>query len=59
LVGGLRSVLVFIDESGDAGLDVARGASPVFVAAMAIFDDDSAATDLERVMQRRRARRVL
>jgi hypothetical protein len=30
-------LLVFIDESGDAGFRVAAGASPVFVAAMVMF----------------------
>ena len=35
-------MLVFIDESGDAGLDVAGGASPIFVAAMVVFTHDAA-----------------
>ncbi len=51
-------MFVFIDESGDAGLDVASGASPVFVAAMAIFDDDAAAADLQRVIAASEARRL-
>ena len=39
-------MLVYIDESGDAGFRVDRGSSPVFVAAMVIFDsaDDAALT---------------
>ena len=32
-------MLVYIDESGDAGFKVERGSSPVFVAAMVMFDD--------------------
>lgn len=32
-------MLVLIDESGDPGFKVARGASPVFVVAMTIFND--------------------
>ena len=32
-------MLVYIDESGDAGFKVDQGSSPVFVAAMVIFDD--------------------
>jgi hypothetical protein len=32
-------VLVFIDESGDPGFKIARGSTPVFVAAMAMFWD--------------------
>ena len=44
-------MLVYIDESGDAGFKVDRGSSPVFVAAMVMFDtaDDAAlARDLIR-----------
>ena len=39
-------MLVFIDESGDAGFKVDQGASPVFVVAMVIFStsDDSQRT---------------
>jgi len=39
-------MLVFIDESGDAGFKVDQGSSPVFVAAMVIFASagDAAAT---------------
>lgn len=40
-------MLVFIDESGDAGFKVAKGSSPLFVAAMAIFADSSAAQTTE------------
>ena len=42
-----RDMLVFIDESGDAGFKVGQGASPIFVAAMVIFRnaDDAQATE--------------
>ena len=36
-------MLVFIDESGDPGFKIAKGASPIFVAAMVIFADGEAA----------------
>jgi hypothetical protein len=36
-------VLVFLDESGDPGFKIARGSTPVFVAAMAIFWDTAEA----------------
>jgi hypothetical protein len=37
-------MLVFIDESGDPGFKLDRGASPIFVAAMAIFQTPEAAS---------------
>lgn len=39
-------MLVYIDESGDAGFRVEQGSSPVFIAAMVIFDstEDAALT---------------
>lgn len=36
-------MLIFIDESGDAGFRVAKGSSPVFAVAMVIFDRDDVA----------------
>lgn len=36
-------MLVFIDESGDPGFQVAKGSSPVFVMAMVMFADGDAA----------------
>ncbi len=41
-------MLVFIDESGDPGFRLDRGASSVFIAAMVIFDtsEDAAATQM-------------
>ena len=42
-------MLVFIDESGDPGFKVAKGSSPLFVAAMVIFEsaEDAAKTARE------------
>ena len=34
----IQLMLVFIDESGDPGFSLERGASPIFVAAMVIFE---------------------
>ena len=41
-------MLVFIDESGDAGFRVADGASPVFVVAMAMFNTAKDALETQR-----------
>ncbi|MBU7590348.1 MAG: DUF3800 domain-containing protein, partial [Sphingopyxis terrae] len=40
-------MLVFIDESGDPGFKVDRGSTPIFAAAMVVFDtrDDAIAAD--------------
>ncbi len=35
-----RSMLVFLDDSGDPGFKVAKGSTPCFVIALVIFDDD-------------------
>lgn len=51
-------MLVFIDESGDAGFKTARGSSPVFVVAMAIFADGAAALDTEVRLRQCAARRI-
>ena len=51
-------MLVFIDELGDAGLDVAGGASPIFVAAMVVFIHDAAAAATQRAIDDRDARRL-
>jgi hypothetical protein len=45
------AMLVFIDESGDPGFKVARGSSPVFVAAMVMFNGREQATDAEKVVR--------
>lgn len=47
-------MLAFIDESGDPGFKVPKGSSPVFVAAMAIFDDMEAAQATEAVIKQAR-----
>lgn len=44
-------MLVFIDESGDAGFKLSKGATPIFVAAMVIFSDAKAAQSTERVIR--------
>ena len=44
-------MLVFIDESGDPGFKVERGSSPIFVAAMVIFEDSSAAQVTENAVR--------
>jgi hypothetical protein len=33
-------MLIFIDESGDPGFKLNKGASPIFVAVMVIFEED-------------------
>jgi hypothetical protein len=33
-------MIIFIDESGDAGFKVQKGSTPVFIIAMIIFDDE-------------------
>ena len=45
-------MLVFIDESGDPGFKVARGSSPLFVAAMVVFDDRAAAARTREVVRK-------
>ena len=32
-------MLVYVDESGDAGLKISQGSSPYFVVALIVFDD--------------------
>ena len=44
-------------SSGDAGFDVAGGASPIFVAAMVVFTHDAAAAT-QRAIEDRDARRL-
>jgi hypothetical protein len=50
-------MLVFIDESGDAGFPVEAGASPVFVAAMVVFADAAAAAGTQKAIEASEARR--
>jgi len=45
-------MLVFIDESGDPGFKVAKGSSPLFVAAMVVFDDRAAAAQVQEVVRK-------
>jgi hypothetical protein len=51
-------VLVFIDESGDPGFKVDKGASPVFVAAMVIFASGADAATTQRSIEGCEARRM-
>ncbi len=51
-------MLVFIDESGDPGFKVDRGASPIFVVAMVIFQDGSQAAARQACLEASDARRV-
>jgi hypothetical protein len=44
-------MLVFIDESGDPGFKVERGASPIFAAAMVIFETKEAASITQRAIE--------
>jgi hypothetical protein len=45
-------MLVFIDESGDPGFKVAKGSSPLFVAAMVVFHDRTAAAQVQEVVRK-------
>jgi hypothetical protein len=40
-----KSMLVFIDESGDPGFELAKGSTPYFVVAMVIFETTDAAEE--------------
>jgi hypothetical protein len=51
-------MLVFIDESGDPGFELGRGSSPVFVAAMVIFESDADALATQTAIAESRARRL-
>ena len=44
-------MLVFIDESGDPGFRTERGSSPIFVAAMVVFENDEDARTTEAVIR--------
>ena len=51
-------MLVFIDESGDPGFKVEKGASPVFVHAMVMFDCTDDARAMADFIGRSQARRL-
>jgi Protein of unknown function (DUF3800) len=51
-------MLVFIDESGDPGFKVERGASSIFVASMVIFETADAAAATEQTIADSEARRL-
>ncbi|MFY9462771.1 MAG: DUF3800 domain-containing protein [Candidatus Sungiibacteriota bacterium] len=44
-------MLVFIDESGDTGLDIAQGASRYFIIVLVLFEDDDEATACDQRIQ--------
>lgn len=50
-------MLVFIDESGDPGFKLDRGASPIFVAVMVIFEDDKHAAATQSAIEKSEARK--
>jgi hypothetical protein len=50
-------MLVFIDESGDPGFKIDRGASPIFVASMVIFETDEAAAATQKAIAESEAKR--
>lgn len=45
-------MLVFIDESGDPGFEVQRGATPIFAAAMVLFSNGEDAQTTETIIRR-------
>ncbi len=51
-------MLVFIDESGDPGFKLLKGASPVFVLAMVIFDSADDARAMDDLIAKSRVRRI-
>ena len=51
-------MLVFIDESGDPGFNLARGSSPLFVAAMAIFANKHDAIATQKAIAESEARKL-
>lgn len=51
-------MLVFIDESGDPGFKTDKGATPIFVVAMVIFDNDNAAKETQATIDAIRSQTV-
>jgi len=49
-------LLVLIDESGDPGFKIAKGSSPMFVVAMAIFNDFSEAEKASEAINKARTK---
>ncbi len=55
-IGQIRpAVLVFIDESGDPGFKIAKGSTPIFAAAMVIFENGTDARATEETIKAVRA----
>ncbi|MBI4668490.1 MAG: DUF3800 domain-containing protein [Elusimicrobia bacterium] len=44
-------MLVYVDESGDAGLKISQGSSPYFVVALIVFDDHEETQAVEQRIQ--------
>ena len=51
-------MLVFIDESGDPGFKLDKGASAIFVAVMVVFDRDADAAAAQLAIEQSAARRI-
>jgi hypothetical protein len=51
-------MLIFIDESGDPGFKLDKGATPIFVAAMVMFSTGEDAAATEKVILESEARRL-
>ncbi len=54
----ISTMLVFIDESGDAGFKLDKGASPIFVAAMVIFETSQHAVATQQAIEKSEAKRL-
>jgi hypothetical protein len=51
-------MLIFIDESGDPGFKLEKGASPIFVAAMVMFSTTGDATLTQAAIEKGKARQA-
>jgi hypothetical protein len=51
-------MLIFIDESGDPGFKLDKGASPIFVAVMVIFEEDRYGAVTQSTIEKSKARKV-
>jgi hypothetical protein len=51
-------MLIFIDESGDPGFKLNKGASPIFVAVMIIFEEDRYGALTQSAIEKSEARKV-
>lgn len=51
-------MLVFIDESGDPGFKLEKGSTPIFVAAMVLFNDGADAAATQKTIAESQARKT-